>query len=590
MKQYLALAAALLLAATGSAQTSPSTTTQSTTKTTQTRAVAPRAAELQQMRDLLAAQQQQMAAQQQQMQAQQQRMQQLQQQLQQMQQQLEQAQSQMQSANSSATQTTDSVSALKSDLADAKANSANTAVALQEQQKAVGELEHPTEFHFKGITLTPGGFIEAAGVYRTHNENASVNSASGDFNIPLGGTTNAFLSEFRFDARQSRLSLLGEGKVGSTKVSGYYEFDFLGAAPTANENQSNSFNIRQRQLWGAAAFSNGVTFSGGQQWSLLTLARKGMENRNEFIPLTINAQYVIGYDWARQPAFRIIKNFLNKTWLGFAVENPSTVANVQGVTIPGTATTPPIFGFGNSPNAQSPNGNFTLSNVPGAAGVSTNLAPDLVAKVAFEPGWGHWEIKGVGRFFRDRFNGHTDKVFGGGGGIAFVLPVVKSKMDLIGETLVGNGIGRYGSGGGFDVTLRPDATIVPVRSYHALLGPEVHVGKNLDLYLYGGEEYYARAAYVSATGAGVGYGSPLLNNSGCRVEQTTSTTPSCPNQTRYAFEVTPGFWYRFYKGSSGTVQWGVQYSYSKRALWAAVGGAPTGTQNQVYTSFRYYIP
>jgi hypothetical protein len=35
-------------------------------------------------------------------------------------------------------------------------------------------------------------------------------------------------------------------------------------------------------------------------------------------------------------------------------------------------------------------------------GFSTNLAPDLLAKVAFEPRWGHFEIKALGRFFRDR--------------------------------------------------------------------------------------------------------------------------------------------------------------------------------------------
>jgi hypothetical protein len=264
--------------------------------------------------------------------------------------------------------------------------------------------------------------------------------------------------------------------------------------------------------------------------------------------------------------------------------------NVQGVSVGGTATLPPIFGFNNSPNAQSPNGNFSLSNTPGANGVSTNLAPDLVAKATFEPGWGHYEIKGIARFFRDRFQRTNDKTVGGGVGIAAILPLVKSKLDLIAEAMGGNGIGRYGSGGGFDVTLRPDASIVPVRSYHGLAGPEVHVGKNLDLYAYGGWEYYQRTVYFVSPTTTVGYGSPLLNNTGCAVEPTTSTVPSCPNQTRYAYELTPGFWYRFYKGSSGTVQWGIQYSYSKRALWPGTGGAPTGTQNQVYTSFRYYLP
>ncbi len=549
-------------------------------------------AEIQQLRDALAAQQQQIE--------------QLRQELQRRDQTAQQAQQQAQSAASEAQTTAQgavatsqeakqSLNSLQSTVTDLQQNQTNVAATLQEEQKRIGEVERPAAIHFRGVTITPGGFIEGATVFRTHNENASVNSAAGDFNIPLGGTTNANMSEFRFDGRQSRLTLLGEGKIGSTKVSGYYEVDFLGAAPTANENQSNSFNLRQRQLWAAAEFSNGIAFSAGQQWSLLTLARKGMTNRNEFLPMTVNAQYVIGYDWARQPSVRILKNFGNKTWLGFAVENPATVVNVQGITVGGTATLPPVFGFNTSPNATSPNGNFTLSNTPGANGVSTNLAPDLVAKITFEPGWGHFELKGLGRFFRDRHSTGTgftnDKTFGGGLGVAAVLPLVKSKVDFIVEALGGNGIGRYGSGGGFDVTLRPDASIVPVRSYHALIGPEVHVGKNLDLYLYGGEESYQRTVYLVNSTTSVGYGSPLANNSGCSAEQTTSSALSCPNQTRYGYEVTPGFWYRFYKGTSGTVQWGMQYSYSKRALWSGVGGyAPTGTQSQVYASFRYYLP
>ena len=47
------------------------------------------------------------------------------------------------------------------------------------------------------------------------------------------------------------------------KMSGYYEFDFLGAAPTANEVESNSFNIRQRQLWAQVELDGGFSFVGG---------------------------------------------------------------------------------------------------------------------------------------------------------------------------------------------------------------------------------------------------------------------------------------------------------------------------------------
>lgn len=508
-------------------------------------------------------------------------------------------------ANAAALKTSQGFTEIQSTVTDLRSNSTAAALELQETQKRIGE--SPASIHFRGITITPGGFIEGAAVFRNRNENASVNSASGVNNIPFTGSPNGQLSEFRFDARQSRLSLLGEGKVGSTRLTGYYEVDFLGAAPTANENQSNSFNLRQRQLWGQAAFANGFTFTGGQQWSLFTLTRKAMENRNEFLPMTINAQYVVGYDWSRQPGLRVMKNFNNRLWLGFALENASTVLSVQqfGAAAPALVTTAgslslggvPIYGFNTSANAVSPNGNFTLANTPGANGVSTNQAPDLVAKVTFEPGWGHYEIKGIARFFRDRYKGNTDTTTGGGLGLGAVLPLVKSKVDFIAEGSLGNGIGRYGSGGGQDVTLRLDGTVRPIRSYHALLGPEVHVGKNLDIYAYAGAEYYQRTAYFANATSAIGYGLPLANNTGCNLAEQTTTTapPACNGQTRAAWEFTPGFYYRFYKGPAGTFQWGIQYSYSARALWSGIGGLAAGSAglgpdsniSQVYTAFRY---
>jgi hypothetical protein len=64
-------------------------------------------------------------------------------------------------------------------------------------------------------------------------------------------------------------------------------------------------------------------------------------------------------------------------------------------------------------------------------------------------------------------------------------------------------------------------------------------------------------------------------------------------------EGTTGFWYRFYKGPKGTIQWGAQYSYIDRNTWSGVGPSstsgnplsnPNAVENMVLTSFRYYLP
>ena len=88
----------------------------------------------------------------------------------------------------------------------------------------------PTAFHFKGLTLTPGGFLNSTALVRARNENADV--ATSYSAIPLDGSSNANLSELRGTARNSQLSLLLQGSAGNTKLRGYVETDFLGAAPT----------------------------------------------------------------------------------------------------------------------------------------------------------------------------------------------------------------------------------------------------------------------------------------------------------------------------------------------------------------------
>lgn len=471
---------------------------------------------------------------------------------------------------------------------------------LQETRKSVQALEHPSALHFKGITLTPGGFVAADVLERTRNENADVGSS---FNsLPFGGVANSHLSEFRMDARSTRFTLLAQGTAGKTKLTGYYEVDFLGQAPTANQVETNSFVPRQRQLWAQADFSNGLTLTAGQDWSLLTTDRKGIATRAEFIPNTIEASYVVGYTYVRQTGFRVTQNFGNRVWAGFELANPET-AQPNASFVPAN-----LFGFNNSANASTPNGfttNFLGGTCPASTGFvcnpaasaitngfSTNVAPDVLAKIAWEPGWGHYEVKALGRFFRDRVNGSTNVAYGGGLGAAAVLPVVRNKADFILEGLAGNGIGRYGTALGADVTLRPDGRIIPIHAMHVMTGLELHPQPKLDIFLYGGEEYYGRSAYLNPTDSTkpAGYGSPLVNNTNCGVEVLASAATVCGAQNRNVWEASSGFWCRFYKGPFGTLQYGAQYEYLYRNTWRGIGGAPKGIDNVALTSLRFYLP
>jgi hypothetical protein len=429
----------------------------------------------------------------------------------------------------------------------------------------------------KGFTLTPGGFLEAAGIFRSSNQNADVGSTFG--NTPFDGTGNSHLSEFRGSARQSRLSLLAEGYLDeATKLTGYYEMDFLADAPTGNEVESNSFSPRIRQLFSSVDFDNGISFLAGQAWSLMTTSRQGITPRRELVPTTIDAQYNVGYNWARQWQVRLTDKLSDSLWAAIGVENPETTLSVVN---------PPanVLGFNNSPNAQSPGSQFTLSNTPGANGISTDLAPDVIGKLVWEPGFGHYELKAISRFFRNRFNSKSDYATGAGFGAAAILPVM-SKLDLVVQTLDGWGIGRYASGLGADVTLRPDGTIVPITTLTFFGGLEGHPNPDWDVYTYAGLEYYRQRSYLNGT-TGVGYGTPGANVSGCATE----LVGTCQAQNRLLWQVQPGFWYRFYRGPLGTMAAGMSYSYLHRTTWEGESGvSPKGNENIVMSSFRYYLP
>ena len=154
--------------------------------------------------------------------------------------------------------------------------------------------------HFKGITITPGGFLAGETVYRNRALGADINTPFNSVNMPGSGQND--ISEFYGSGRQSRISMLAEGKLKDAKMSGYYEADFLSAGVTSTATQSNSYTLRQRQAWGQVA-NDRWSLTGGQQWSLLTETKKGMDNRSEALPMTIDPQYQVGFAGRGNTAF-----------------------------------------------------------------------------------------------------------------------------------------------------------------------------------------------------------------------------------------------------------------------------------------------
>ena len=495
------------------------------------------------------------------------------------------------------TENSAAVTTLQSTVNDLKSNSLSLATTVSDETSAIKkQIANPDAINFKGITISPtGSFLAAESVNRTGATGGGINTPF--TGIPLQYSDYAQLSEFTATGRQSRVAVKAVGKLANMTLSGYYEMDWLGTGITSNNNQSNSYVLRQRQLWTDAKLSNGWDFSGGQGWSLATETTQGLTRGSEILPATIDPQYEAGFVWTRQYSFRVSKDINRKFFMGASVENAQTL-NPAGSNLP---TNLLIGSAGNGGGLFNPTANYSF-----------NLAPDFIAKMAFEPGWGHWEIFGISRFFRDRIypnatsaaGAYNDSIPGAGIGGGFRAPLANNKVTIGLKGLYGKGVGRYGSSTIADITLRPDGQIDPLKAFSTLSTVELNPNSRLLVYLNYGGDYVYRDYWGK-----IGYGSPLTAMSGCNTEPVTgsgatngavgyspSTPANCGGNNKDVQEGTAGYWFYFYKGPKGGLRQGFQYSYFTRNIWSGTGGplnpngGAKGTDNVIETSLRYYLP
>jgi hypothetical protein len=539
-----------------------------------------------------------------------------------------QAQQAAQANQQALTESNQTVSTLQGAVTDLTTNTTSLVTTIQDDQtKTKAAIENPAAMHYKGINITPGGFMAAETVYRSKATGADIPTAFSALPFPSGDL--AKLGEFYGSGRQSRVSLMAEGKLSSATLRGYVEADFLSAGTNSNNNQSNSYVMRQRVVWAQATLNSGWSFAGGQMWSLATETKKGLSNLSGDIatPQSIDPNYVPGFVWTRQYGFRVVKDLGKKAVFGIAFENPQVLGpGVSGSLNPGISY---LWG---TPGANGGNynaGGNTGTITPGCTAAGTpvvitctpilpsylttyaiNPVPDMIAKAAFDPGWGHYEVFGIARLFRDRIYpaattaaipAYNDTEVGGGLGGSLRVPTFNKKLDVGIKGLWGTGVGRYGNSTISDVTLRPDGRFSPLHTISALSTAEWHATPRLDIYANYGGDYVGKTIYLNSLGTKVGYGWNESNTS-CTKEQVPSGAngggpgvplgpTGCSGQTRNVQEGTIGYWYDFYKGPKGRLRQGIQYAYVARRIWADKAGfAPKGIDNIVETSFRYYLP
>jgi hypothetical protein len=439
---------------------------------------------------------------------------------------------------------------------------------------------------FSAVQISVWGWLEAATVFRDHNQVNDMLTVFGAIPYPNSPLYNEH--EFHGSARQSQFSFLAEGNIDSAhKLAAYIETDFLGVGLESNYLITNDWLLRLRH--GYITYDDddwGFHLLAGQQWSMMMPQEVGIVPRKELIPLTINANYLVGYNFTDNWQIRFVKDFDKKVWLGLSIENPATnLAPGIPDTVNGLALNVTNTGTGGF-----------LNGVP----VTPNQAPDIIEKVAWDPSWGHLEGLAMQRFFTDNTlcvtatptgcapgTASQKTSFGVSAGANFMARVIPHYLEVMGGMMYGSGIGRYGAGALPDVTVGPDGSLAPLTALHAWAGIQFYPWEGLTLYSYAGLEQ-TQASYFGT----FGYGNPAYDNSGCMIPTAesfaTGTSPTCVADNRRLVDAKIGFWQDLYKGPYGRFVVGAELGYLKRTSFPGIGGVVSTDNIGGFTSLRYY--
>jgi hypothetical protein len=505
--------------------------------------------------------------------------------------------------NQSVSNNAAAVTTLQNTVTDMKSANASVVASITDDAAAIKKsIANPSVLHYKGINLTPGGFLAGETVYRTKATGGDIPTAFSA--IPYEKADAYSLSEFFGSARQSRVTLLAEGKVNWGTLRGYYEADFLGTGITSNNNQSNSYVLRQRILYAEAETNSHLSVAAGQFWSMATEGKKGISSAvgNTLTPLTIDPNYVPGFVWTRQFGFRAVKNF-NKFAIGVAAENPqllytASLAGNEPYAVLGSAgqnggnynaavsTVAATTYIQSYTNQTAGTGNTwtpvykTVTANTNIANLSFNQAPDMIIKVTADPGFGHYEVFGIAGFAHETiypgvttnstlYGGVTDITTGlspvaasttagaksnsivlGGLGASLRVPVIADKLTFGAKGLFGPGMGRYGDSTLADVTANTWGGLEPIHNVSGLLTLEATPTPRLTLWMNYGGDYAGREDYANSSATTLSIASkPVFCPTG-------ATGSACTNAPTAAQLTAGGKWGAQYTSAAAAVGYG----------------------------------
>ncbi len=445
------------------------------------------------------------------------------------------------------------------------------AAALTPSLQAPGEPPaSPLQIHIGTATITPIGFMDMTAVFRSVDGGSGIGTSFGS--IPYNNVSTGLgkLSETRFSAQNSRIGARVDADVHGTHVLGYWESDFLGNQSTNAGVSSNSITFRMR-LYFVDLRKGKWELLGGQSWSMMTPGRKGISPlpADIFYSQDMDTNYQVGLTWTRAPQFRAVYHASDAVTLGFALEQSEQYGGGSSgggsIVLPTLLSTP-----------------YTNNQIDlGAASFTPpNLAPDLQAKIAFDPTVNgnlfHIEFGGVLSSFKT-YNPLTSTSFtkeGAGGEANVNLELVKG-LHLIVNSFLSDGGGRYLFGQAPDLIVTGSGAPLPLHASSILPGFE-YTSHNTTLFGYYGEDFIGTAVSEDPgnKNAFIGYGYPKSAN----------------NQNKHIQEGTIGLNQTFWKNPNyGALSFIFQYSYLVRAPWY-VAAVKDAHARLVWVDLRYTLP
>jgi TolA-binding protein len=466
----------------------------------------------------------------------------------------------------------------------------------QQPQKAETAAPSPLSFNIGSAKFTPSGFMDLTNFFRTKDIGSGIGTtfSSVPYNnaLPLGS-----LTEDHFSIQNSRIALRVDSTVAGGAAIGYVEADFLGFTNDNLNVTSNSNTLRSRLYF--IDYRRGKwEILGGQDWSMVTPSRTGIAVMpgDVFNTQDMDTNYNVGLSWERTAQFRFIVHPSNKVALGFGIENPQQYTG-NAVTLP----TSPIAFNATQLNIGTSLNSTALGAASGSVAAATNslatpdVAPDLIAKIAIDPNPAghaiHLEAYGLFRTFKINTTSGTTNLGNTtihGGAVSFNSNFEIFKNFKIYETAF------YSSGGGreignsnvpdFIVVPAPNAAsrlgLSPVHADAGILGFEYQTTPKFMVYGYYGYVYVGRNYSLTgcgATGTGFcGYGFPGSSNS----------------NNRSIDEPTIGFIPTFWRNPNyGALSLITQFSYLSRSPWIVAAGAPRNAHaGMAYIDLRYTLP